>query len=259
KYNIDESRIYITGLSNGAGFAWDYAIINHHKIAAVIPIAGWHTQGDKVCEAKNLAVWAYHNKGDGVISYKGIPGLIEQFKKCGAQNVHYTIYEANGHDAWTRTYADPAVLEWLLQQKKGDTAPSPIPAPEPEKPVTINRQPILKASDKTVNLPSDRVMLYGSAWDPDGKIVGFKWEKLSGGEITLGRTDEQNLMVTNFKEGEYTFRVTATDNQGAQTSQEVILNVAGKPASYFNIRIDGATEEELAAIRAILGDKVKIV
>jgi len=30
----------------------------------------------------------------------------------------FTIYSEAGHDAWTQTYANPQVYEWLLQQKR---------------------------------------------------------------------------------------------------------------------------------------------
>jgi len=31
--------------------------------------------------------------------------------------VKVTIHPDAGHDAWSRTYEDPAVLEWLLAQR----------------------------------------------------------------------------------------------------------------------------------------------
>jgi predicted peptidase len=32
--------------------------------------------------------------------------------------VKFTVYPDAGHDSWTATYDNPAVYEWLLQQKR---------------------------------------------------------------------------------------------------------------------------------------------
>ena len=43
--------------------------------------------------------------------------MVEALKKNGG-NVKFTVYPDAGHDAWTQTYANPQLYEWLLQQKR---------------------------------------------------------------------------------------------------------------------------------------------
>jgi hypothetical protein len=37
--------------------------------------------------------------------------------------VRFTLYPEAGHDAWTETYANPALYEWFLQHQRLPAAP----------------------------------------------------------------------------------------------------------------------------------------
>jgi predicted peptidase len=43
--------------------------------------------------------------------------MVEAIRKAGG-TPKYREYPEAGHDAWTATYADPKVLEWLFAQKR---------------------------------------------------------------------------------------------------------------------------------------------
>src|SRR4026207_2559086 len=38
KYRIDETRVYVTGLSMGGGSTWDWSVVNGEKAAAIVPV-----------------------------------------------------------------------------------------------------------------------------------------------------------------------------------------------------------------------------
>jgi len=44
--------------------------------------------------------------------------MIAAIKKAGGAP-KYTEYKGGSHDAWTPTYKNPEVLDWLFEQKKG--------------------------------------------------------------------------------------------------------------------------------------------
>jgi dipeptidyl aminopeptidase/acylaminoacyl peptidase len=48
--------------------------------------------------------------------------MVDALKKHGG-NVKFTVYPEAGHDAWTETYDNPALYEWLLQQKRSGQKP----------------------------------------------------------------------------------------------------------------------------------------
>jgi dipeptidyl aminopeptidase/acylaminoacyl peptidase len=54
---------------------------------------------------------------DKVVPPSESRALARQLRRCGG-DVRLTIYPDLGHDCWTRTYADPALYAWLLQQRR---------------------------------------------------------------------------------------------------------------------------------------------
>jgi hypothetical protein len=71
-------------------------------------------------------------------------------------------------------------------------------------------------------LPVDSVVLYGSG-DNNGEPLTYKWKQVSGPDCDLIQTDSATLIVKNIKEGNYSFRLTVTDNEGDHDSDDVNL------------------------------------
>jgi predicted peptidase len=130
-YRVDESRIYVAGLSMGGGATWEYAMAYPARIAAVVPICGafWPTQQQcgSIASA-NLPVWAFHNADDGTVG-AGTTTMIVDFIN-GYKPAHVarkTIWPTGGHNSWTKA-TDPAtkecdgknMYEWMLQYKRGN-------------------------------------------------------------------------------------------------------------------------------------------
>jgi gliding motility-associated-like protein len=100
-----------------------------------------------------------------------------------------------------------------------------------------NMPPIANAGgNKTITLPTNSVTLNGTGTDPDGSIASYSWTKVSGGAATLTNANTANLTASGLVVGPYVFRLTVTDNQGAQGSDDatVIVNPAGNAAPLAN-------------------------
>lgn len=136
-YNVDTSRIYLTGLSMGGGVIWEYAgndIKHGNRIAAMVPIAGASYPSYFKCAniaAANIAVWATHNSGDPTVpSYYTIDyvNTINTLPLPPNPLAMKTIFQSNKHDAWTQTYDvtfkpnGKNVYEWMLQYKNTTSA-----------------------------------------------------------------------------------------------------------------------------------------
>ncbi len=117
EFKIDEKRIYITGLSMGGYGTFDLMCRNPGLFAAGIPVCGG---GDpEACEKiAKVPLWAFHGDKDTAVPHTLSVAVVEAMKKAGG-SPRYTEYKGVGHDSWTRTYADPKVLAWLFEQKKG--------------------------------------------------------------------------------------------------------------------------------------------
>ena len=116
RLRIDPDRVYLTGLSMGAFGAWDLATAMPDRFAAILAISGGGNPVE-ICRLKSVPVWIVHGRKDDVIPVSWAEELDRRLRQCSG-NVRLTIYPDAGHDAWTRTYADPAVLEWLLAQRR---------------------------------------------------------------------------------------------------------------------------------------------
>jgi hypothetical protein len=79
-------------------------------------------------------------------------------------------------------------------------------------------------TDKSFNFIPDSVIFEVVALD-DSLIVSQQWEKLSGPSCSLVTVDSLQLVVKELEEGEYTFRLTVTDNEGNTASDEVKLTI----------------------------------
>src|SRR5690606_25299236 len=217
KYRIDESRIYITGLSLGGHGAWNYATQYPDRVAAIVPVCG-RGNVNKACEMEDVPVWAFHNEGDNTVHVNGTKNMIAALKKCSPKYTpKETIYPKNGHDAWTQTYnlsSGHDIYTWLLSHtNKRNSTPS-------------NKAPVANAGgDKTVTLPNNSITLQGSGTDSDGSIVSYQWTKVSGPSVTLSDANKASLKLTKLVAGTYVFRLTVKDNQNAVASDNVTVVV----------------------------------
>lgn len=91
--------------------------------------------------------------------------------------------------------------------------------PEPE-PIPPNIPPTVSAgSDITTRLPANKVILKGQVKDVDGLIKSLKWKQENGPAAVIANDTALETEVTlNGGPGEYTFRLTATDDDNDTTS-----------------------------------------
>lgn len=114
---VDPDRVYVTGLSMGGFGTWNLAVADPERFAAIAPICGG---GDwlRACRLKNLPVWAFHGARDDVVPLARGQEMVDAVRACGG-DVKFTVYPDAGHDAWTRSYDDPKLYEWLLAHRRG--------------------------------------------------------------------------------------------------------------------------------------------
>jgi len=106
---------------------------------------------------------------------------------------------------------------------------------------TGNQPPTVSAgADKTITLPVNSVQLSGSASDADGSIASYSWTKVSGGSASIASPNSASTTVSGLVQGSYVFRLTATDNQGASSSDDVVVtvNASVPPSSTMHIEAE---------------------
>lgn len=108
---VDLNRQYLVGTSAGAFACWDYGLMHPNEFAAIVPISGGG-KNDLACNAKNLAVWAFHNQPDNKVGPSRSITMINDILDCAPQKeVKLTLFNDLGHNCWRRVF-DPNHPDW---------------------------------------------------------------------------------------------------------------------------------------------------
>lgn len=130
RYQIDEDRIYLTGLSMGGYGSWALAAGHPQRFAAVVPICGGGDP-DTADQLKSLPIWVFHGDSDKAVPLNESVEMVEAIRKVGG-NVKFTVYPGVDHNSWTQTYDNPKLYEWLMQQTASKNAKSRAKEPAAE-------------------------------------------------------------------------------------------------------------------------------
>lgn len=119
KYNIDKSRIYLTGLSMGGWGTWKLAEEHPELFAAIAPVCApadrlMKIQAEKL---KNIPIQIYHGALDDVVTPDQSIEMYLELKKINP-NVDLIIFSKDNHNSWDSTYSNPEFYKWLLEQHK---------------------------------------------------------------------------------------------------------------------------------------------
>lgn len=105
----------------------------------------------------------------------------------------------------------------------------------------LNEIPLaIAGGNVSFSLPTNSINLYGSGFDADGSIVSYTWAKASGGSVSLVNTDKPTLTLNNLQAGQYSFRLTVTDNDGASDEDIAVVTVSALGTNIFPIASAGS-------------------
>jgi predicted peptidase len=131
-YRVDESRIYMTGISLGAGTVWDYAVENvtyATNLAAITPMAGKSVgptrDKAKVIADAHLPVWAFHSEFDTAVPSVHSSNYVNWINSFEQDLARITLFQDSSHLCWRWSF-DPTyqeadsvnVYEWMLLQSR---------------------------------------------------------------------------------------------------------------------------------------------
>jgi predicted peptidase len=119
KYNVDTTRIYITGLSLGGWGTWKLAQEHPELFAAVAPVCApkYIFMEEDFLRLKEMPIRIYHGAVDDVVLPDNAIAMQQEFKKINA-NSELFVFSNDNHNSWDSTYSDPKFYEWILAQHK---------------------------------------------------------------------------------------------------------------------------------------------
>ena len=119
KYQIDDSRIMLTGLSMGGWGTLKLAMEHPELFSAVVAVCPPVDRLMKVRAAqyKDLPMKIFHGGNDDIVSPMNSIEIYQEIKKVN-KNIELTIFPDDNHNSWDSTYSNPKLYEWMLAQKK---------------------------------------------------------------------------------------------------------------------------------------------
>ena len=114
--NVDETRIYLTGLSMGGYGAWCLAAHQPGRFAAVVPVCG----GGDVASAerlKDVPIWVFHGLDDKAVPEQRSREMVDAIRDSGGL-VRYSALEGVQHDSWTHAYNHAGAIDWMFEQRR---------------------------------------------------------------------------------------------------------------------------------------------
>lgn len=122
----DRSRILVCGNSMGGYGTWDLLSRRPDFFAAAVPVCGGGTPG-KIAEASRATpVWTVHGDADGTVPVENTRAIAAAVRADPAHAAEFRYREMPGvgHDSWTATFTDPAVMDWFFAQRRTDVEAS---------------------------------------------------------------------------------------------------------------------------------------
>lgn len=196
EFHGDPTRTYLTGLSMGGYGAWELARLYPHRWAAVVIASSgifWSYEPERwklesILPAQyaqalgRTPIWLFCGSADPVVTPRQSELMFDAFKTAGG-NIRLWIYQALGHDSWTRAYEEPELPRWLLAHRVPTNAELPAFA---ERVVVPTTPPAVGLT--TAQLDS----LSGEYREPNGKAITtiFRqgdqlFQRAPGGQVTL--------------------------------------------------------------------------
>ncbi|MGK0300824.1 MAG: putative peptidase, partial [Planctomycetota bacterium] len=111
-YNIDDDRVYLTGLSMGGYGTWKLAASHPDYFAAVAPICG-RGDPDDAKKLRTLPIWAWHGTADKTVPFTRSVEMVNAIKAVGGIDIRFTSLEHVGHASWQAAYQSDDLYQWF--------------------------------------------------------------------------------------------------------------------------------------------------
>lgn len=119
RYDIDKSRIYVTGMSLGSYGTMKFVGKYHDKIAAAVSICGGGDERD-ACNLAQVPIKVIHGDKDYIVRMAESQKIVNAIKKCNKQApVEFQVIKGGNHGSVENLYREDAIYEWLFKHKKG--------------------------------------------------------------------------------------------------------------------------------------------
>ena len=117
-YNVDESRIYVCGMSLGGYGTLHFAGKYADKITAAVAICGGGNVSDG-CKLGTIPLWIQHGDKDYIVPVSESQKVVNAIRKCNEKaKLISTIIKGGNHGSVENIFHQDAMYNWLFEQKR---------------------------------------------------------------------------------------------------------------------------------------------
>lgn len=117
-YNIDESRIYVTGMSLGSYGTMKYVGEYPNRVAAAISICGGGDVND-ACNLAQVPIKVIHGDKDYIVPLSESKKIVNAIKKCTTNApIEFQVVKGGNHGSVEDLYRQQELYDWLLKHTK---------------------------------------------------------------------------------------------------------------------------------------------
>ena len=121
KYNIDTSRVYLTGASLGGSGTWYLAVKYQGLFAAIAPMCGFTSDNDftmkNISRLIEMPIWAFHGRIDQTVPFDETERFVKILERNN-KNLRFTIEPNVGHWIQWLVYPNQELYDWFLKYHK---------------------------------------------------------------------------------------------------------------------------------------------
>ena len=114
---IDNKRVYLSGLSNGAMGSFELLKNRPNMFASAVLICGGGNPAWAIDFAKTTPVWVAHGSDDDVVFPELSINMVKAIIKYGG-SPKFTLYENVNHESWFNVFDNPNYLKWMFSFTK---------------------------------------------------------------------------------------------------------------------------------------------
>jgi pimeloyl-ACP methyl ester carboxylesterase len=123
-YGTDPDRVYMTGVSSGAGGVWHIAREHPDRFAAIVPLCGSPSASAETASTfakAHLPIWNFWNQGDEKSLVESNRQMHQKLLEAGESPLATECRQV-GHDSWNEGYRSMALYDWLLDRSRAKNA-----------------------------------------------------------------------------------------------------------------------------------------
>ena len=138
EFGGDPDRTTLTGLSMGGFGAWDYALRQPGRFAALVPVCGGlviprrpsmdvaavagaaDPYAAAAARLRGIPAWIFHGAKDDLVAPEYSRRMEAALRAAGARDARYTEFPDANHNSWDPAYATPELWSWLFAQRRGN-------------------------------------------------------------------------------------------------------------------------------------------